>query len=63
MFTFSLLVLLVKSGGKGGSTAAPSKEDVGEELQESGGAAAEGTGTLPADPVAAVHRGHAHSAG
>lgn len=62
-FKFRLFILEVKSGGKGGSTAASSKEDVGEELQEPGGAAAEGAGTLPADSVAAVLRGHAHSAG
>lgn len=63
MYKCSLFILLVKSRGKGGSTAASSKEDAGEELKEPGGAAAEGTGTLPADSAAAVHRGHAHPAG
>lgn len=47
---------------EGGPRAASSKEDVGEELKESGGAAAEGVGTLPADAAAAVPAGHAHSA-
>lgn len=47
---------------EGGPAAASSKEDVGEELEESGGAAAEGAGTLPADAAAAVPAGHAHSA-
>lgn len=46
---------------KGGPTAASSKEDVGEELKESGGAAAEGAGALPADTAAAVPTGHAIS--
>lgn len=52
------------AGGReeGGPRAASSKEDVGEELQESGGAAAEGAGTLPADAAAAVPAGHARSA-
>lgn len=47
---------------EGGPTAAASKEDVGEELKESGGAAAEGAGALPADAAAAVPAGHADSA-
>lgn len=49
-------------GEEGRPTAASSKEDVGEELQESGGAAAEGAGALPADAAAAVPTGHAHAA-
>lgn len=55
--------LSAKSRGEGGSEAAPSEEDAGEELQESGGAAAEGAGALPADAAAAVHGGHARPAG
>lgn len=47
---------------EGGPADASSKEDVGEELEESGGEAAEGARTLPADAAAAVPTGHAHPA-
>lgn len=47
---------------EGGPGAASSEENAGEELQESGGAAGEGAGPLPADAAAAVPTGHAHSA-
>lgn len=47
---------------KGGQTAASSEEDVGEELEESGGAAAEGARALPADAATAVPTSHTHSA-
>lgn len=49
-------------GEEGGPRAASAKEDAWEELEEFGGAAAEGAGALPADPPAAVPSGHAHYA-
>ncbi len=63
LITHSDLCFSSADGRKeGGPTAAPSEEDVREELKESGGAATEGAGTLPADAAAAVPTGHAHSA-
>lgn len=50
------------SGEEGGPPSASPEEDPGEELQESGGAAAEGAGALPADAAPAVPGGHAHAA-
>lgn len=44
-------------GEEGGPSAASSKEDAWEELQELSGAASEGAGALPADPPAAVPSG------
>lgn len=46
-------------GEEGGPRAASSKEDAWEKLKEFGGAAAEGSGALPADPPSAVPSGHA----
>lgn len=49
------------SGEEGRPTTASSKKDFGEELKESGGAAAEGAGTLSANTAAAVPTGHTNS--
>lgn len=62
MFYPSVCFPSADGGEEGGPTAASSKEDVGEELKESGGTAAEGVGTLPADAAAAVPARHTHSA-
>lgn len=62
MFYPAVWIPSADGGEESGPTAASPKEDVGEELKESGGAAAEGVGTLPADIAAAVPAGHTHSA-